>query len=336
MELGDLYESLHVVQGALARGSLREALGLNPQQILFNDVYLSVGPAPKSDDLDIWRSMRKQFARDDLVNEQYWWSEEADEHEVTVNLERFVDDSPVFVWVAVGLPEQLLLAWMVYVFDQLELDPSRLRVVQIESMLSGQQFLSISEMRPEQIGDFHTRQRQLNSEESEALRNAWRVYTSDDPSDLSAYIAEPSPLPLLHEAVSQLVDRYPDKQSGLSVWDERLLHYTAERGPNAARVIGYAMGYNERLDYASDDYLFPRLRALGRSDIASPLIKIAGSSQIMRDCRVTLTPFGEKVLAGEASHVEVNGIDDWVGGVHLSSAADNVTFRDGESLVLPS
>jgi hypothetical protein len=66
----------------------------------------------------------------------------------------------------------------------------------------------------------------------------------------------------------------------------------------------------------------------GRLRSRSPLIKITGSSQIMRVSRVTITPFGEKVLAGAANHVEANDIDDWVGGVHLSSAEGNIVYRD--------
>jgi len=34
-----------------------------------------------------------------------------------------------------------------------------------------------------------------------------------------------------------------------------------------------------------------------------------------------------------ANHVTENGIDDWIGGVHLSSEG-TVIFRDGDSLLL--
>ncbi len=54
----------------------------------------------------------------------------------------------------------------------------------------------------------------------------------------------------------------------------------------------------------------------------------------MRECEVNLTSFGQKVLAGEANHVQENGIDDWVGGVHLS-AEGSITFREGDYLIHP-
>jgi hypothetical protein len=33
---------------------------------------------------------------------------------------------------------------------------------------------------------------------------------------------------------------------------------------------------------------------------------------------VSPTPFGRAVAVGEADHVRTNGIDSWIGGVHLS------------------
>ena len=43
-----------------------------------------------------------------------------------------------------------------------------------------------------------------------------------------------------------------------------------------------------------------------------------------------LTPHGEAILAGDGNAVEWNGIDDWVGGVHLDSRSGRVWFhRDG-------
>jgi len=39
----------------------------------------------------------------------------------------------------------------------------------------------------------------------------------------------------------------------------------------------------------------------------------------MRDCDVTLTDAGHEVLTGRANAIDLNGIDDWILGVHLVS-----------------
>ena len=85
-------------------------------------------------------------------------------------------------------------------------------------------------------------------------------------------------------------------------------------------------------DWPGDVYLYSRLQRLG----APGLRNSAGFLQRYRtdQCakrRVTITDAGRAVLNGEANAVALNGIDDWVAGVHLDSKAGRVWFRrDGE------
>jgi hypothetical protein len=53
----------------------------------------------------------------------------------------------------------------------------------------------------------------------------------------------------------------------------------------------------------------------------------------MRDCEVAITEAGELVLAGRANAIELNGIDDWVFGIHLDSRQGSVWYRKGNTLV---
>jgi Domain of unknown function (DUF1835) len=46
-----------------------------------------------------------------------------------------------------------------------------------------------------------------------------------------------------------------------------------------------------------------------------------------------LTPEGEQFLRGELNFVELNGIDDWVGGVHLDSRTGDVWFNQDRKIV---
>jgi hypothetical protein len=42
-----------------------------------------------------------------------------------------------------------------------------------------------------------------------------------------------------------------------------------------------------------------------------------GDGRVDRLTRLRLTATGARVLAGEADHVALNGVDRWIGGVHL-------------------
>jgi hypothetical protein len=53
----------------------------------------------------------------------------------------------------------------------------------------------------------------------------------------------------------------------------------------------------------------------------------------MREAEVHLTESGKDVLAGRLNFVTVNGIDDWVCGIHLDSVAGHVWFQRNGILV---
>jgi hypothetical protein len=85
--------------------------------------------------------------------------------------------------------------------------------------------------------------------------------------------------------------------------------------------------------WASDGYLWDRLRRLGAASLARPLVMLSGDTSQMRTTEVRLTGDGAAILDGRGHFVEWNGIDDHVGGVHLRSAVGHVWYRDGETLV---
>jgi hypothetical protein len=50
---------------------------------------------------------------------------------------------------------------------------------------------------------------------------------------------------------------------------------------------------------------------------------------------VRLTDAGRRVLDGDADQVELNGIDRWIGGVHLSGRAVRWRWNDATEAVVP-
>jgi hypothetical protein len=327
----NLKDAVHIVNGDSPGGCLRVGLRLSRDQVLVSEDPLSSGPAPATADLGVWRSIREKYIRELLKS--YWPNFSFDEyadHGLLMNAEHLGREKAIVAWAGLGLQDQLLLAWVVFLFDRLSLDISKLLVVQFDRLPSGQEVFSIGELPPETLRAHHPVPRRLDFQEAEELRRLWKVYTSDEPAVLSNYAAGSSPMPITHRAVSRLLYRYPDVRSGLGVWDERLLCNTAKNGPKALRVIGHTMA-SESLDRQGDPYLLHRLTAL--ASCRSPLVSLSGNPVELRDCEAELTSVGADVLAGKVNNVHQNGIDDWVGGVHLTDKG-RVTFRSGDSLIL--
>ncbi|MEL6379464.1 MAG: DUF3658 domain-containing protein, partial [Pseudomonadota bacterium] len=135
----------------------------------------------------------------------------------------------------------------------------------------------------------------------------------------------------LRKAMKTLIGRYPSAVSGLSKTDESFLKYTAENGPRVVRVIGNVMAWESDGDRVEDLYLFWRLRKLACKDLTAPLLHLDGDPTSMRACEVSLTSFGEKVAHGTENAFIKNGIDDWIGGVHLLGT-NPIAVRDGDQL----
>jgi hypothetical protein len=237
----DLNRAMHVVGGDSAAGSLRIALHLSHDQVLVNEDLLSCGPAPATADLGVWRSARERYMREMHVESPDFSFGEYAADGLLMNAERLRQEPAIAVWAGLGLPDQLLLAWVVFLFDRLDLDLSKLAIVQFETLRPTQDVIALGELSPEDIRDYQPAPHQLNAEEAEELRRLWKVYTSDDPAAPSRYVAGSSPMPIAHRAISELLYRYPDVRSGLGVWDECLLRHTLDKGPAAARVIGYTL-----------------------------------------------------------------------------------------------
>src|SRR5262249_12959776 len=138
-------------------------------------------------------------------------------------------------------------------------------------------------------------------------------------------------LSFMRPALRRLIARYPDAASGLSVHDEMLLRNVRDRGPRAVRIIVETMKEDfSSGDAVGDGWLFYRLRQLGRG--AHPAVVLSGELTI-RDAQVRLTDAGNNVLSGKANVVDLNGVDEWIGGVHLDSANGQTWFRQDDRLV---
>jgi hypothetical protein len=164
---------------------------------------------------------------------------------------------------------------------------------------------------------------------------AWKAVTAPEPDPLLAFLTGRQPsLPFLQRALSSLLYHYPDAATGLNAWEYQLLHYVRAEGPKATRAVGYTMAHDMNFpEWMADSYLFQRLHRLAEVTLPRPLLTLSGHTRQLRGTEVRLTQYGEAILAGKGNAVEWNGIEDWVGGVHLDSRNGRVWFQRGQTLV---
>ena len=330
----ELDQAIHVVSSESAAGTLKAALGIPRNHLLISEDPLSYGPAPATDDLLSWRLIREKFLQSIYLDWPDFTMDHYSENGLLNNFASLAKDEPTIVWIAPGLGEQLLIAWLTFLFDRSNLDFSRLLVIQFGCLKPNQAIRAVAELSSQYIQQNSPDARPLSKQEVDEYLHAWRTYTSSDPKDLMRLLSRKFDNSALYNAMRQLVYRYPSVETGLCRHDEDLLRNTGTHGHLAARIIGQTMGSGDIRDIPGDDYLFYRLQRLGQSHRSRPLLTLSGDCKSMRFCHASLTQYGQEVLEGNPVDLKTDDIDDWIGGVHLRKEM-NIPLRIKDELYLP-
>jgi len=325
---------LHVVLGDSAAGTFTRVFFARDRLLIDHDV-LSCGPTPKFSDLVVWSKLRDDYwtsfvpgGASERVHSRF---------NLVDNAIRLVDAECIHIWAATGVSEQLFIAFVVHLTKLIGGDPTRLALVQFETLAGSrrnERIIGLGELDEAQMRAA-PEPKPMSDEVAQQYLNAWATLTSADPTLLAGYAREhPESSRWLRLAMQLMTRRFPDKRNGLSYWDHALLLRVKARGPEVSRIIGYTMSETFVLgDLVGDWYLFGRMLRLGDTRHPQPLITLSGDTSSIPHTEATLTPFGEEVLKGKASNYPANPIDDWAAGVRLLSAEGALWFNDGGKIV---
>lgn len=297
---------------------------------------LSCGPLPPLTDVSTWNQRRLAFWRS--IND---YDPGEDEPDFLGDVSQLVSAQRIVLWLGTSLDSQMALAWLPALLRVVGATPERIDVIQFHHNPRGIEILDLGMLNPEQFAA-HPPPVTLTPDDLAELQQVWKALVSEGPDELaSALRSHYEPLPFLTRALRSLLLRYPDKASGVNATEMRVLHWVRLAAPSAPRIIGQVLGDifdaarigTGGLDVCGDGWLFWRMLRLGDPSLREPALDIGGSRTQYRNTTVRLTAFGERVLDGKANFVDVNGIDDWVAGVHLQSDAGRVWFYDDGKLV---
>lgn len=148
--------------------------------------------------------------------------------------------------------------------------------------------------------------------------DAWRAVCADSPASLERLVSHgPQPdLPYVHGALSRLLEEYPSTSCGLSRSERQILRALNEGAGTLGSCFRATQEMEDRIFMGDLSFLHI---ARGLAAARDPLIRVndAPDAPAWHGAPVGLTDTGGHVLAGDADHTRVNGIDRWIGGVHL-------------------
>ena len=307
---GSAAKALHVTNGDSTAASLLQT-ALVERVVVWRDV-LHEGPVPEVGDAQL-RDVRQRFLAG-ADREAGMGPERRDFEERDAALAAGRDGEYV-LWFEADLYDQLQIAQILARLAELRVPAERITLICIGEYLGIAHFGGLGELRPDQLERLPEVAAVTLSEDALALgTRAWAALRAPDPRGLAAIVAARSPeLRFMPEAFDRLGREYPWTRDGLSLTERRLLAAIAEGAATAgeAFVRGAA---REARPYLGDTWAFAAIERLARAEV--PLLS-AGTGTVDRHTAVALTEAGRRVLDGAADHVLLNGIDRWLGGVHL-------------------
>jgi hypothetical protein len=324
---------LHIVNGDMAAGTFLHAFGASDRLLINRDV-LSCGPLPRSIRTAMWQKVRLDFWRSTLSYLRDF-NFEPSPVDLLKNADRLRAPDLPCVWAATGNSDQLTISFVLHEVVVSGGNVNDVHVVQFETHPnSDRRVRGTGELSAEQLRE-HPAPARLSPVKLSAYRDAWVAVTSADPAAVSSFATRHPEAPwYLRDAVAKVLRRYPGLTTGLNFWDRFLLEQVEAHGPKAPSVLAHTIdAMFDDGDLVGDLYMFSRILWMSSTALPRPLLNFSGSRQQVARAEVSLTEFGAQVLRGEASAYPANPIDDWAGGVHLSSANANLWFNDNGKIV---
>ena len=308
-------ELLHVLNGDCTRIIL-EQTGIPGETIVWADV-LHDGPAPYGLSPDQWRGLRAGDPGDGDRARRSEFLEglrRADE-----TLARYADYDEVIFWFEHDLFDQLLLIRHLDWITERARDRSRFRLICIGEYPGRPRFAGLGELRPNELATLFPRRQPLTDIQIALGAKLWRAFGAADPLPFAHLVLETdtSELPYAAGALKRHLEDFPSESNGLSRTERQILTVVSEGKDDAIDAFHANAQLEERI-YMGDLTFFSILKSL--TEGRAPLLTHEGSfpADAPPNGTFTLTDAGRRVLAGEADYVALNGIDRWMGGVHLT------------------
>ena len=177
----------------------------------------------------------------------------------------------------------------------------------IDSFPGVNPFHGLGQLTPAQLASLWSTRRKVGPAQLILGTRAWKAFSSPDPLAVRHLIAtDTSALPFLRAALERFMQEFPVPPDGLSRTERQILRAVAA-GNQTFDSIFRANQEQEPAPFMGDTSVQARISTL--TDARTPLLTREP---------ITLTAAGERVLAGEVDARQLNGIDRWLGGVHLT------------------
>jgi len=317
----------HIHNGESTAATLRE-FGFPGEHYAFQEVFMT-GPTPSGLSPDDWLTTRANHlsaaydlnfkdCRNNLLNQE-------------ATLQKCAAHEETILWFEHDLFCQINLIYLLDWFAKRSFEKNKLSLICIGEFPRVEDFRGLGQLTGEQLASLFDGRRQVTERELGLAGQAWAAYCSTDPHDIVRLIeGDTSALPFLKNALVLHLARFPSVSNGLGRIENTALELIS-RGAIDFKSLFPRFAKGEPVYGLGDSQFWNELKRL--AEVGTPLITISGvdaQSKEYYQASLDLTITGREVLEGKRDFVELNGIDLWLGGVHMVDEGAVWRWDDGQ------
>jgi hypothetical protein len=320
---------LHIHNGDSTAGTAKKA-AIPGEHLAWREA-LVCGPVPQGLSSDEFRRVRAEHlasaygVRFERCERELRRQEEA--------LSTFSNHEEVVLWFEHDLFCQVQLIYLLDWFAQRDHDHTKLSLVCIGEFPGVEYFRGLGQLNETELASLFPQRQEVSPSQLELGSKAWRAYSSPNPSDLLSLMGSDfSSMPYLERAFIKHLQRFPSTENGLGRVGNVGLGLIAQ-GYQRFRSLFPAFVSRESGYGFGDAQLYLELKQLAKAP--EPLLTLSSSvtgrttdAAEMLLSTFALTDVGRAVLEGEADFVLRNGIDSWLGGVHLKGTESDYRWEE--------
>lgn len=226
----------------------------------------------------------------------------------------------VVLWFEHDSYDQLILARCLAAFAVAP--PARLELVAAAGFPGAMRFIGLGQLPPEALRLLWDARAPVSDDALRAGSAVWAALRAPDPRPLAATAAVGVPaLPQLAPALLRHCQELPWTRDGLSLTERLLLELLAERSRTVGEAYAALMMEREPLPWMTDLMIHDLVD--GMKAVREPVFTGAFEDEDRhwpRE-RLTITPLGRAVLAGEIDWLTLAPPERWLGGVRIAGGA---------------
>jgi hypothetical protein len=236
-------------------------------------------------------------------------------------LEDSLAHDEVVLWFEHDLFCQVHLIYLLHWFAQRELGQTRLSLVSIDQFPGIKVFHGLGQLDEGQLESLWPARQEITPAQLEIGSKAWASYSSSNPKDLTSLLeTDISALPFLREALKKHLQRFPSTHNGLGRIENIGVELVSAGYPQFKSLFPAFIRREPRYGFG-DSQFYLAMHRLATAPV--PVLRQKDEGNSAKDpARMLLSSFeitsgGEAIMTGKEDFVLRNGIDIWLGGVHL-------------------